>query len=207
MSKLRTRAAVLALCAVPLVACVDAKARFDEYGERIPIDAQGIDAVDAPPVDMIPNIDGNWLLAIDPKPFASGLFIQTATVWNVTSTGSAGTLDGSYQPLTTFGLPADSPDRVPVGAALVANAVAVDGTASFSANLVGILPGPANTASGTMYDINVTLHGTIRSATLVCGTVTGVVGPIPDITGSTFAAVPSGTPLPAPLGECPAGSR
>jgi hypothetical protein len=52
---------------------------------------------------------------------------------------------------------------VPVGAALLANDVPVDNTASFSASLVGVLPGNANPVSGTMFDIDVTLSGTIQS--------------------------------------------
>jgi len=197
------RAVVLIASFIPLAACVDAKGRFDEYGTRLPIDAQSIDAVDAPIIDMIPNIDGTWLIAINPKPIANGLLIQTSTVWDVTSNGATGTLDGSYQPLTTSQLPPDSPNRVPVGAALTANGVAVDNTASFAARLTGTLPGPANAVSGTEYQIDIVLHGTIVSTTLVCGTVTGVVGPIPEVAGSTFAAIPSGSPLPAPVGECP----
>lgn len=196
---------------VPLVACVDAKARFDQFGERIPIDATPIDAVDAPMVDMIPNIDGMWLVAVDPKPISAGSFIQITATWDITSTGSSGTLDGSYQPLTTFGLPPDSPNRVPVGPGatpavlvpLIANDVAVDNTASFAANLVGTLPGPSNTVSGTEFPVDITLHATIRSTTLVCGTVTGMVGPL-GVAGSTFAAIPAGSPLPFPLAECPA---
>lgn len=195
---------------VPLVACVDAKARFDEFDQRIPTDATPIDAVDAPMVDMIPNIDGTWLLSVDPKPVAAGQFIQLTVTWDITSTGAAGTVDGSYQPLRTYLIPPDSPDRVPTGLdltptvlePLVANGVAVDGTASFSANLVGTLPGRSNTVTGTQYDADITIHATIRSTTLVCGTVTGMVGPLP-VAGSTFAAIPTGSPLPAPVGECP----
>ncbi len=197
---------------VPAAACVDAKARFDEYDQRIPTDATPIDSVDAPVIDMIPNIDGTWLLAINPSSsIGRGLLIQQTVIWDITSTGAAGTLDGSYQPLVTFGIPEDSAGRVPVGPMpppfvlmpLVANDVAVDNTASFSANLIGTLPGPANTLSGTEYSVNIVLAGTIRSTTLVCGTVSGSVGPIPNIAGSTFVAIPSGTPLPAPLAECP----
>ncbi|MEZ4398384.1 MAG: hypothetical protein R3B06_00090 [Kofleriaceae bacterium] len=183
------------------VACVDAKARFDEYDQRVPkVDA---DTTDAPMVDTLPNIDGVWLLAVDPKPIAAGAFIQMAVTWDITSAGPSGTLDGSYQPLMTFGLAPDSPSRTSVGVPLVANSVPVDSTASFTATLTGTLPGPANSVSGTEYQVAINLIGTIRSTTLVCGTVTGSVGPIADVSGSTFAAVPTGSPLPAPVGECP----
>lgn len=196
-----TRAALVMAGGLSLAACVDAKGRFDEYGGRVPppIDASNIDV---PMVDMIPNIDGVWLLAVNPS-VAPGSYVQMAVTWDVTSTGASGMLDGSYQPLTTFGLAPDSDQRTPVGAAIVVNDVAVDGTASFAANAVGILPGPANPASGTEYNVDIVFHGTIRSETVVCGTVTGTVGPL-NVDGSTFAAIPTATPLPAPVFACPA---
>ncbi len=194
----------LAVSLVPVAACVDAKSRFDEYDERVPhIDAS---TIDAPVVDMIPDIDGDWLLAVNPS-VAPGSFVQLRVTWNVTSNGATGTLDGSYQPLKTYIItpPNDAPGRVPVGAPLVTNGVAVDNTASFTANLVGILPGDANPVSGTEYpDTAITLMGTIRSMDTVCGTVSGMVGPL-NVAGSTFGAVRiTGATLPAPEGACPA---
>lgn len=202
LSRNLARAVALITCLLPAAACVDPKGRFEAYDDRVPhVDA---DVTDAPVVDMIPNIDGMWLVAVDPKPFAPGSFIQIVATWDVTSTGASGTLDGIYQPLMTFLLPPDSTMRTPIGPTLAANGVAVDNTASFAANLVGTLPGPANAVSGTEYPINITLRGTIRSTTFVCGTVTGSVGPLSEIAGSTFAAIPSGSPLPFPIAECPA---
>lgn len=203
MLKVLSRGALAVALGLPAAACVDARARFDEFGDRIPIDARPIDAIDAP-ITTIPDIDGMWLLSIDPKPIAPGSLIQTLVTWDITLTADTGSLDGSYQPLVGFGVPPDSPTaRTPVGAPLVANDVAVDNTASFTATLTGTLPGQANTASGTEYQISVNLVGRIMSADVVCGTVTGVVGPIPDVSGSTFGARRSASPLPAPVGECP----
>lgn len=184
---------------VPAVACVDAKARFEAYDDRVvKVDA---DTTDAPMVDMIPNVDGVWLLAVNPS-VAPGSFVQIAVTWDVTSNGATGELDGSYQPLTTFGQPPDGTGRTPVGAAIIANDAAIDNTATFAAHLVGILPGPANPVSGTEYNIDITLTGTIRSETFVCGTVAGTVGPL-NVSGSTFAAIPTADPLPAPVAMCP----
>jgi len=204
LNALSTRGAAalaLAVSLVPLAACVDAKGRFDEYDERLPhIDAS---TIDSPMVDMLPDIDGDWLIAIDPS-VAPGSYVQLRVTWNITSTGATGTLDGSYQPLRTFAIPADSPARMPVGDPYVVNGVAVDNTASFSAHIVGTLPGEANAASGTEYPADITLAGTIRSVDSVCGTVSGTVGPL-NVAGSTFAAIRiSGSTLPAPVPACPA---
>lgn len=197
------RAVLFAASVIPALACVDPKGRFDEYDERLPhIDAS---TIDAPMVDEIPNIDGDWLLAVDPS-IAMGSYVQIKVTWDVTATGDTGTLDGSYQPLVTFGNtpPVDGPGRVPVGDAILSNDNAVDNTASFAAHLVGILPGNANPVSGTMYDIDVTLNGVIQSEDVVCGTATGTVGPL-NIAGSTWAAVRyTGTDAPVPSGRCPA---
>lgn len=194
------RALLVTVGAISLAACVDARKRFDEYDERLPhIDAS---TIDAPMVDQLPDIDGDWLLAVDPS-ISPGSLVQMRVTWDLTATGATGTLDGSYQPLRTFGLPADSDMRTMVGAALVANDVAVSDTAQFQAHLVGVLPGPANPVSGTMYDVDITLNATIRDADSVCGTVSGVVGPL-DVTGSTFAAIRiPGATIPAPIAACP----
>jgi len=137
-----------------------------------------------------------------------GLFVQIKVTWDVTATGDTGVLDGSYQPLVTYGNtpPVDAPGRVPVGDAILANDVPVNNTASFSARLVGLLPGNANPVSGTPFDIDVTLNGTIQSMDVVCGIANGTVGPL-DVTGSTWAAVRyTGTDAPVPIGRCPAAT-
>jgi hypothetical protein len=199
------RAVLFAAAVLPVIACVDPKGRFDEYDERLPhIDAS---TIDAPMVDEIPNVDGDWLLAVDPS-IAMGLFVQIKVTWDVTATGDTGVLDGSYQPLVTYGNtpPVDAPGRVPVGDAILANDVPVNNTASFSARLVGLLPGNANPVSGTPFDIDVTLNGTIQSMDVVCGIANGTVGPL-DVTGSTWAAVRyTGTDAPVPIGRCPAAT-
>lgn len=199
------RAVLFAAAVLPVIACVDPKGRFDEYDERLPhIDAS---TIDSPMVDEIPNIDGDWLLALDPA-IAMGSFVQIKVTWDVTATADTGVLDGSYQPLVTWGNtpPVDAPGRVPVGAALVANDVPVDNTASFSAHLVGILPGNANPISGTMYDIDVTLTGTIQSENVVCGTSAGSVGGVVDAAGTWAAVRYTGTDAPVPIARCPAAT-
>ena len=198
------RAVLFAASVLPVIACVDPKGRFEEYDERLPhIDAS---VIDAPMVDEIPNIDGEWLVAVEPA-ISMGLYVQIKVTWDLTATGDTGVLDGSYQPLVTWGNtpPLDAPGRVPVGAALIANDVPVDNTASFAANLIGILPGNANPISGTEFDLNVTLTGTIQSMDVVCGTSSGTVGLV-DAVGTWAAVRYTGTDAPVPIARCPAAT-
>lgn len=165
------------------------------------LDALAVDAlVDAVPIPLA-DIDGIWLLAVNPS-VAPGSYLQFHVTWNVTASASGGSLDGSYQPLRTFGIAPDSAARTPVGAPLVANAVPVTDMATFAAHLVGTLPGDANAASGTEYPIDIMLQGRIVSASNVCGTVSGNVGPL-DVSGSAFGTVRAPAMLPAPTAACP----
>lgn len=165
-----------------------------------PVDAQVDAPVDAVPI-LLPDVDGLWLLAVNPS-VAPGSYLQFLVTWNIAAGASGGSLDGSYQPLRTFGIAPDSAARTPVGAPLVANAVPVTDMATFAAHLVGTLPGDANSASGTEYPVDVMLLGRIVSDLNVCGTVSGTVGPL-NVTGSTFGAVRAPAMLPAPLAACP----
>jgi hypothetical protein len=164
-------------------------------------DASSVDApVDAVPI-QVPDIDGLWLLAVNPS-VAPGAYVQFRVTWNITAGASGGVLDGSYQPLRTFGLAPDSAARTPVGAPLVASATPVTDIATFAAHLVGTLPGDANPVSGTEYPLDITLQGRIVSDSSVCGTVIGIVGPL-NLDGSSFGAVRATSMLPAPVATCP----
>jgi hypothetical protein len=215
MLKRLSTAAVAAVVAIGgLGACVDAKKRFDEYDDRVPVvDASTVDR----PAIPISNIDGTWYLAVS----AVGTNLHLFVTWDVEVTGVTGTLDGTYQPLSAFG--EDPPQRRVVGSPIIANDVVVDDTASFAAPLSGEIDGQANPISGS--DLfpetpDTKLMGVIKTADLVCGTVTGAIcvgGPQPcggngeparlPLNGATFAAVRvtdvnSLPPLP-PMNACP----
>lgn len=212
---LSTSAVTLLVALTGLGACVDAKKRFDEFDDRVPVvDASGIDRPTVP----IADIDGTWYLAIK----AVGNNLHLFVTWDVTVNGATGTLDGTYQPLSAFG--EEPPLREVVGELLTANGVIVDDTASFEAPLMGKIDGRANPISGSdIYPEPPTtkLVGTIKTdGTLVCGVVTGAIcvgGPPPcggagqparlPLDGATFAAVraPAVNMLPAlpPTDRCP----
>ena len=200
LSTRAARALLFTAVVLPVVACVDARKRTD-----------------APTVDQLPNIDGEWLLAVEVQ-ISPGQFVQMRVTWDLTANGATGTLDGTYRALKTQGISPDSPDRVVVGDPFVADDVAVDNTASFSAHLGGTpgncdatqgallhcLNGMANPVTGSAYPVDIMVRGTLKSADLVCGTLSGTVGPL-DVNGWTFGAVRiNGATLPAPVGACPA---
>ena len=188
---------------IGLIGCVDARSKFDEYDDRVgSVDAS---TTDAPP-SMVYDINGRFLLAVDPA-FIPGsdptTFVQFIATWTLTEQNGSTTVDGRLQPLRVV---QSNPDRMPVGAPLVSNGMAVDANGSFSGSFSGMLPGEANPVSGSMQPIASTLDAQIRSVDLVCGTVRGTVAGI-DLAGSTFAAIrlTDETPanLPAPVGACP----
>jgi hypothetical protein len=210
LKRLSTSVAAVAVAVGILGACVDAKKRFDEYDDRVPvIDASTLDRPTVP----ISNIDGTWYLSVS----AVGTNIHIFATWDIDINGATATLDGSYQPLAAA---EDMPGvRRAVGAPLVANDVAVDDTASFSAPLMGKIDGMANPLTGSdLYPESpgTNLLGVIRSADLVCGTVSGAIcvgapcnnDPPPSripLTGATFGArrASAANMLPAMLDHCP----
>jgi hypothetical protein len=150
LKRLSTSAITLLVAAAGLGACVDAKKRFDEFDDRVPVvDASLIDR----PTTPIANIDGTWYLVVK----ALGANIHMFTTWDITVSGATGTLSGTYQPLSTK--PVETPPRLPVGNPLTANGVVVDDTASFSAALVGVLDPAANPLTENLLGSQVTLVG------------------------------------------------
>lgn len=209
LKALSTSAVTLLVAVAGLGACVDAKKRFDEYDNRVPV----VDAstVDRPPL-QITDITGDWYLALTPINYNNTLHLFVT--WTLTISGDTATLTGSYQPLSA---PTDGPPtRLPVGTPLTSASVSVDETATFSAPVVGTFDGMANPITGSPLGSQVTIVGTIKSASLVCGSVTGTVcigsdapcTPGASVEPATFAAVRvTGVnalpPLP-PLDRCPA---
>ncbi len=205
---LSTSAVTLLVAVAGLGACVDANKRFDEFNNTLNpvVDASTTDR----PMADIANIDGTWYLAIK----ALGTNLHLFVTWDIDLNASPVKLNGTYQPLSAPpGV--DPPPRLSVGAALTANGVTVDSTASFAAAVVGTFDGMANPISGSKLGSQVTINGTIKSVDLVCGTLTGTVclgsdapcqGGVP-VEPSTFAAVrvTNITSLPAlpPTDQCP----
>ena len=221
LKRLSTRAVTLLVALTALGACVDAKKRFDEFDDRVPvIDASTVDRPTVP----ISNIDGTWYLAI--KSLGSNLHLFVT--WDITITGTTATLDGTYQPLSASQDPQVPPPRMSVGMALTNQDGMVDDTATFTAPISGTFDAMANPISGSKLGSKVSLVGTIKSADSVCGTLIGVVclggdvGPggactdgaseVP-VSPATFAAVRVNSiaeiqamPLP-PTDRCPAPAQ
>ncbi len=206
LKHLSTSALTLLVAAAGLGACVDAKKRFDEFDDRVPvIDASLIDRPTVP----LSDINGTWYLVVK----ALGANIHMFVTWDLTINGPVGTLDGTYQPLSTK--PVDMPPRLPVGGPLTANDVAVDDTASFTAALMGILDPAANPLTENLLGSQVNLVGNIKSMDLVCGTPSGSIcvgSPAPCMGGipvepGTFAAVRvtgvNALPALPPTDRCP----
>lgn len=181
-------------------ACVDAKARLDDFGNRV-IDAAP--EADNPLVAEIGNINGQFLLSLNA--LGSGSYINYIGDVTLNENSGAYTVDISLSPLdyTTLELvPAVSPDAW--------QGLAVDGaTAAFDIPLnATIIPNSANPIINGDVTVNGAIHAVIRSGDFWCGTVTGQVmetGSMLD--GSTFGAqrIENGTigaALPPAAGSC-----
>jgi len=134
-----------------------------------------------------------------------GSYIQAIMTWTLVQDGDTGTLSGSFLGVCVAqgGCP-QGRTMVPPPIASPVRPVAADG--SFMLPIVGQLPGAANPFSGTPQPLDGVLVGTIESADLACGTVTGTAAGLP-LAGSTWAAIritdTSATGLPPPLAHCP----
>lgn len=181
---------VLALGAI---GCVDARSAYDDFGNRF-TDA-GNDDVDGQIVSVLPDVDGEWLIAVRPNLPEDRIIQFRATLTLTPITENTGTIDVSAQPLTVA-------DRTPVGDAFVAIGREVGSDARFDAPFIGTLPGAANPVSGTDAGVNAMLVAEIRSDQFLCGQLTGTAGPLP-LDGTTWAAVRiTGDTLPAPVFRC-----
>jgi hypothetical protein len=176
-----------------LVGCVDARGAFDEYGDRF-ADAGNSD-VDGQIVSSLPDVDGDWLIAVRPN-LPEDRIIQFRATFDLTAvTENTGKIDIAAQPLKVS-------DRTPVGDAFIANEQNVLSDASFEAPFVGTLPGEANPVSGSNAAVDSVLVAQIKSDQFVCGSLTGVAGPLP-LDGTTWAAIRiTGDTLPAPIFRC-----
>jgi hypothetical protein len=190
----------LLAAAATLLGCPDTQERLDEFENRIP-DAKVVVVYDAAVVNEIPDITGTALLSIRVA-FAS-VNVQTRVDWTLTKVGEGGSIDMTLRFL-------HAQNRTVVGDPLTINDVVVDNTASFTTDPVTVaIPVEANPLGNAVSAENLVLTGTIRTADLTCGSVSGVVQPVNvPLTGSTFGAVratpgATGNDLPAPVVACP----
>ena len=213
LKRLSTRAVTLLVALTALGACVDAKKRFDEFDDRVPvIDASTVDR----PNIAVADFNGTWYVAVK----ALGNNLHLFATWTFTP-GAAPSFTGVYQPLSTY--QEEPAQRRSVGATLTTAAAMIDETASFVAPMIGTIDGMANPISGSPLGSVATLVGTVKNANLVCGIVTGHVclgmpapcEPPPGISiePATFAAVRAADiavvqamALP-PLDRCPAAAQ
>jgi len=181
--------------------CVNPRDRFDEFGGRV-IDAAPVVTIDAAPIGNLPDITGEWLFGIQPV-IAPGSTIRLRGPIDFRYVGvDEGVADISVTPLhRTTGMP--------VGDPLVSNDVPVASTGEFDAPAQGAISGLANPISGSNLQVDIVLHGMIRSADLLCGTVTGTESNLNLVLdGSTFGAIridPATAPrdLPPAINDCP----
>lgn len=202
-------AAALALCVATLAAltggCTDPKSRFDEFDDRVPLPQIADAGPDAPPLDMLPDVTGEFLLAfsINISPTTPIQFrMENVLTQNPDGTG---VLDTTITPLTVAA-------RMNVGTPFVANDVPIAVTGEFSIMSDGVeVPGAANPITGSDIVANVILNGRLRTPDLLCGDLAGmVIEPLMlDLSpGSTFAAIritpgATGGQLPDPVSACP----
>ncbi|HET6611587.1 MAG TPA: hypothetical protein VFG83_06350 [Kofleriaceae bacterium] len=211
-------ACVAAVGCVLVIGCVDPKARFDDFDDRV-IDAPPKIEIDAPVVAEIPDVNGRFLLGLKTNlSDESFQFVAQVTLDEA---------DGISMVLT----PLDVDMRMPVGMMITAPPAAVSNTAQFDSAIGSVanpdepcadpedpglarIPGDANPVSGSDLNVVAVAHGTIRSQDLFCGTVTGKAANLSCLDlgdlNATFAAIrltddAMGSSLPPPLGECPAG--
>ncbi len=192
------------LSAVFAGGCVDAKGSFDQFADRVGFtDAS---TVDGPPSALL-DIDGTWLLAARAAFETSNdpaFYVQFVVTWDLTVTGATGSLDANFVPLCVATNCTSGRVMLPPPFTDQDRTVAADGT--FTAPVIGSLPGMANPFSGSPLQLNGEINARIVSTDLVCGSLGGDAGGI-SLVGSTFGAIrvtdTSAGGLPAPLGACP----
>lgn len=140
----------------------------------------------------LPDIDGDFLLAIRPS-YSGGDVIR----YRATFTGDPVT---AQIILRAVALRVD--DDQPIGDTLEAADVVRD-DATFPQAFSALLPGPANPFTGTDALFGVDAPGRVVGADFLCGTMTPQLGDLIDF-GTTWGAVRiTGSTLPAPIAACP----
>lgn len=199
MVKRTSTTLVLAFAAT---ACISPESRFDEFNDRV-IDAAVVEVIDGSPIEEIPDITGHFYMGMAPVIAPTEPF-KVHVEHDMTYVGQdRARMDIVSQPL-------DHDDYVPVGNPVTTMNVMIDNAGQFEAPFAGAIDGRANSISGSALQVELILHGTIKSADLVCGTVTGVETNLDLVLdGTTFAAIrfdPATLPDNPPelLSACPA---
>lgn len=199
----------LALLGAGGVGCVDPAKRFDEFDRRV-IDA---DVGGEQCEGALRDINGQFLTAISVT-FAPDDLLEFVATVEMTNDGGSATASFSIQPLVTADPQCEAPEadiRTPVGAPLVAEGVAIDGSGAFEIDFEGAtVPGMANPISCGDILADITLTGIIRSRDTWCGAASGMVmEPVAaGLEGSTFGAIrvddgTTGNDLPDAVPACP----
>lgn len=209
-----SRRTLIPCLALFLGACVSASDRFDEFDQRVrDAAASSVEGCDG---DALPDISGQYYLALSPVIAPSSLLQFTVDSEMTAGDDGTATVDFSFQPLCVReGEGAqDCGDQLlqPVGDPLPATGVTVASDCTFRAELLqAVVPGKANPISGSDIRGDIIVVGSIRTTELYCGDVEGMLQePIPlSLEGSTFAAQriepgTTGAALPDPLAACPA---
>lgn len=196
MNRVSTRISVLAVTSFSLllaVGCVDPRADYDDFANRLPDAGSG--GVDGEVVSVLPHVDGEWFLAVRPN-LPEDRILQFRTTLTLTAvTANTGLIDINAQPLSVA-------DQTPVGDAFVVTQENVASDATFEAPFVGMLPAEANPVSGSNAQVNAQMQAQLRTDNFVCGTLTGQAGALP-LDGTTWAAVRiTGDTLPTAIFRC-----
>jgi hypothetical protein len=181
-------------------ACVDAKARFDDFGGRV---NDAAPPPDNPMVSEVADITGEFMLSLDA--LGSGAYIHYIASATLNENDTGYTVDLEFRPVDYQTL-----ELVPDTSPATWSGLVVDpATAAFVIPLDGlIIPNTANPLLNGDATVNGEISATIRSTAFWCGSVTGqVVETGTMLNGSTFGAqrITAGTvgaALPAPAGSC-----
>lgn len=205
------RAAVVALVAafaVSVVTCVDPKGKFSDFGDRTgTLDASNVDGAE---LTEIPDISGEFLLSLDPKPVAEGTYIRFIATVELTLAADkkTATMNLTMQPIKVV-------DGQEIGDPLEFTDVPINSAGRYELTIKtagNAIPGDANPVTGSDIGLDGVEIGQLLEGNtdVFCGTVSGTVIPTGTvIDGSTFGAVriAPGTRgndnLPEPVGECP----
>ena len=184
------------LCA----ACTSSRDEYDDYGDRI-IDADTT-PIDARIISEVPDVSGTFYVTARP-PLPEKRVLHFISTHVFTPTGpNTGRLDWRTVPLDYMTL------EVVEGYEYVEEDVEIESDGSGDIPLLGIIPGEANSISGSDSEIDATIHFTIMTADFACGSLTGEAGPL-NLEGSTFATQrienADVRPLPDPIVRCSDG--
>jgi len=186
------------------VGCPDPDGRFDDFEDRVP-DAAVVETIDAMPLDMLPDVTGQFYVAFNPS-VAPDLVIHFIVDYTLTKNGDGtGTIDMSTTAL-------DAMTRMPVGPTSMLNDIAVSTAGEFAPTYDNLLlPATANPLTGAELLLDLNLSAKILDADSTCGVAgagSTVVVPAVPLVGSTFGGqriTPGtlGAALPVPITHCP----